>query len=51
MLGLPEDEARQIGDLMVAKGLLVCEEIDQDGGIRYRVCTARTRGHYLPPDL
>jgi hypothetical protein len=51
VLGLPTEQAAQIGDMLVEKGMAICEEIDHDGGTRYRICTARTRGRQVPLDL
>ncbi|HLE29573.1 MAG TPA: hypothetical protein VI793_15730 [Anaerolineales bacterium] len=48
--GLAPDEARQIGDGLVAKGYLKTEVREADGETLYRLSLARTRGLRPPPD-
>lgn len=49
-LGLPLDQARQAGDMLVEKGYLTSEGAESDG-VTYRVYFARMRGHNIAVDL
>ncbi len=49
-LGLPLDQARQVGDVMVEKGYLTSEGAESDG-VTYRVYFARMRGRNIAIDL
>lgn len=49
-LGLPLDQARQVGDVMVEKGYLTSEGEECDG-ITYRVYFARMRGRKIAVEL
>jgi hypothetical protein len=44
-------EARQLGEMLVAQGLLSLVEQKADGEIVYRVRLGRTRGRSVPLDL
>ena len=55
-LGLPQDQARQVGDVLVEKGYLTTEGAEtRDGavgdGVTYRVYFARMRGQTIAVDL
>ncbi len=49
-LGLPLDQAQQVGDVMVAKGYLTSEGAESDC-VTYRVYFARMRGQNIALDL
>ena len=49
-LGVPLDQARQVGDAMVEKGYLTSEGAESDG-VTYKVYFARMRGHNIAVDL
>lgn len=49
-LGLPLDQARQVGDVMVEKGYLTSEGAASDD-VTYRVYFARMRGQNIALDL
>ena len=49
-LGLPLDQARQVGDVLVAKGYLTTEGAENDG-VTYKVYFARMRGQTIAVDL
>jgi hypothetical protein len=49
-LGLPLDQARQVGDVLVAKGYLNSEGTESDG-VTYKVYFARMRGQHIAIDL
>jgi hypothetical protein len=49
-LGLPLDQARQVGDVMVEKGYLTCEGAESEG-ITYKVYFARMRRQNIAVDL
>lgn len=51
VLNLPEDEAKQIADILVEKGYLLMEERHNDGSVVYKVYFARMRGRNIPLDL
>ena len=54
-LDLPLDQARQVGDALVAKGYLTTEGAESDGavcdGVTYKVYFARMRGQTIAVDL
>jgi hypothetical protein len=49
-LGLPLDQARQVGETLVEKGYLTSEGAESDG-VMYKVYFARMRGHTISVDL
>ena len=49
-LGLPLDQTRQVGDVLVEKGYLTSEGAESDG-VTYRVYFARMRGHNIAINL
>jgi predicted ArsR family transcriptional regulator len=50
-LDLTLEQARQIGDALVAKGFLSSEERQAQGGLVYRVYLAHTRARGLSLDI
>jgi hypothetical protein len=50
-LGVAEAEARQIGEMLLEKGILAGEERAEDGQVIYRVRLARTRERRARPDI
>ncbi len=50
-LELNQNQAREVGDVLVQKGYLNAEEHAQGGSVTYRVYLARMRKRNIPLDL
>jgi hypothetical protein len=50
-LGMTEDQARQIADILVTKGVLETEDRPGEGIVRYKAHAAPVRPRRIPPDL